>query len=163
MPSDAPNREFIRAPRRCGSHTLGHDVHFIQARLSLRDGVGPQQTVQDVAADGTITLADGSSVWHHDPIRLNAALTLVGNQARLGTHGVLRVACGEGSSYCFSVSPAPDPCRSETSEYRPGESLIEELLRRGGLYRSGPDVLRDIEGQEPQGDDVPDRRPSVPD
>jgi hypothetical protein len=162
MPSDAPNREFIRAPRRCGSYTLGHDVHVIQANLSLRDGVGLLQTVQDVAADGTITFADGLTVCHHDPTRLKAALTLAGNQARLGTHGVLRVASGERSNYCFSVSPAPDPCRSETAEYRPGESLIEELLRRGGLLRSGPDVLREIEGQEPQGDDIPDRRPSTP-
>jgi hypothetical protein len=163
MPSDASKREFIRAPRRCGSYTLGHDVHFSQARLSLSDGVGPQQTVQDVAADGTITFSDGSSVWHHDPTRLKAALALVGNQARLGTHGVLRVASEGASYYCFSVSAEPDPCRSETSEDRPGESLIDELLRRGGLYRNGPDLLRELEGSEPQEGDVSDRRPPVPD
>ena len=163
MPSDTPNREPIRAPRYCGSYTLGHDAHFTQVRLSLRDGVGAEQTVQSVGTEGTITFADGSSAWHHDPGRLKEALTLAGNRARLGSHGVLRVASGQESNYCFSVSLTPVPCRPETSEDRPGESVIDELLRRGGLYQYGPDLLREFEGSEHQDDEVPDQRLSMPD
>jgi hypothetical protein len=142
MLPDALGWDEIPRVRNCGSYTLGHDVHFIQARLSLRDGLGEYQSVKGVASDGTITFADGSSVWHHNPMRLRAALRRADNLARLGTHGVLRVASDEHSDYCFSVSLARDPCRPETAEDRPGETLFDELLRRGGGLRSVRDVLK---------------------
>jgi hypothetical protein len=146
--SDASRPDAIPPVRRCGSYTFGHDVHFIQANLSLREGIGAYRPVEKVGSDGTVTFADGSSVWHHNPARLKAALALAGGVARLGTRGVLRVASGEGAHYCFSVSQAPEPCRAETAEHRSGESLIEELLRRGGVLRSGLDVLTQMEQGE---------------
>ncbi len=152
MTSDVPTSDAILPVRSCGSYTFGHDVHFIQANLSLRDGVGAHQAVEKVGSDGTIAFADGSSVWHHNPARLRAALALAGGMARLGTRGVLRVASGEGAYYCFSVSQGPEPCRAETAEHRPGESVIEELLRRGGVVRSGLEVLNQMKQAEVHSD-----------
>ena len=40
MTSDSPMPDAIPPVRSCGSYTFGHDVHVIQARLSLADGVG---------------------------------------------------------------------------------------------------------------------------
>ncbi len=148
MTSDSLGPDAIPPVLSCGSYTFGHDVHFIQAKLSLRDGVGFYQAVEKVGSDGTITFADGSSMWHHNPARLRAALALDGGMARLGTHGVLRVASAEGSSYCFSVSQALEPCRAETAEHDPGESLVEELLRRGGGFRRGRDMLNEMKRGE---------------
>jgi hypothetical protein len=112
--------------------------------MSLENGLGEPRTIQDVAEDGAISFTDGSSVWHHDPTRLCGALDCFGNHVYLGTHGVLRVPNDENSSYCFCVAEKPDPCRPETAETRPGESLLDELVRRGGLLRSGTSVLAEV-------------------
>jgi hypothetical protein len=61
-----------------------------------------------------------------------------------GTHGVLRVPNGNGA-YCISVTEEADPCRAETAESRSSESLLDELLRRGGVVRSGRSVLAEID------------------
>ena len=58
----------------------------------------------------------------------------------VGAYGVLQVPYEQGAYY-FSVADEPDPCRPEIREPRPGESLADELLRRGGLFRSGQSVL----------------------
>jgi hypothetical protein len=98
-------------------------MHYIQARLSREHGLGEPRTIRDVAGDGTITFADGTTRWHHDPLRLRLALVRYGAEVRLGTHGVLRVPDGGGSTYCFCVSETTSPCRSETAEDSPVESL----------------------------------------
>ena len=46
MTSGTPRQDAIPLVRSCGSYTFGHDVHFIQAKLSLRDGVGAYQAVE---------------------------------------------------------------------------------------------------------------------
>ena len=76
MTSGTPRQDGIPLVRSCGSYTFGHDVHFIQVKLSLHDGVGAYQPVEEVSSDGTITFADGVSVWNHNPARLRAALAL---------------------------------------------------------------------------------------
>jgi hypothetical protein len=118
----------------CGSYHRGHDVHFIQARLTWELRRDERRTVHEVADDGTITFTDGPPLWNHDPERLRLMLSLYGNDVLLGAHGVLQVP-NERGTYYFSVANENDPCRPETTEYRPGESPAEELLRRGGLYR----------------------------
>jgi hypothetical protein len=112
----------------------------------LEDGPGTPQVVASVGGDGTVTFADGTSVWNHDPERLRAALEQCGADVVLSSHGVLLVPHGNGA-YCFSVNPEPDPCRRETGEVRPGESIVDELLRRGGVLRSGRGVLAELDGQ----------------
>jgi hypothetical protein len=121
--------------RCCGSYRLGHDVHFIQVRLSSEDGARVAHSVESVGDDGTIVFADGTSCWNHDPERLRSILAVRGPDVTLGKFGVLRAPSSDGW-YCFSVADAPDPCRPETAEVRPGESLVDELMRRGGVLRS---------------------------
>jgi hypothetical protein len=129
----------------CGAYRLGHDVHFIQVRLSGEDGPGEERTITSVADDGTISFTRGAAVWNHDPERLRTILAEHGYAARLGSKGVLRVPHDDAGAYCFSVADEPDPCRDDTAEVRPGESLIDEILRRGGVLRSVRSVLDDLD------------------
>jgi hypothetical protein len=128
----------------CGAYRVGHDMHFIQARLSTEDGPGVARIVKSVADDGTITFTDGTQCWNHDPARLRTIIDSCGADVMRGTHGVLRVPNANGA-YCISVTEEPDPCHPETAEARPGESLIDELRRRGGVVRSGRSVLAEAD------------------
>jgi hypothetical protein len=125
-------------------------MHFIQARLSAERGPGEPRTVVAVADDGRITFTVGAAVWHHNPERLRTVLDRYGREVRLGSHGVLRVPNGHGD-YCFSVAGEPDSCRSDTTDVRPGESVIEELFRRGGVVRSGCSVLDESDDSRTSG------------
>ena len=71
MATDPRRPEFPRQ-RTCGAYRYGHDMHFIQARLSLEDGPGVTARIASVADDGTITFTDGTRLWNHDPERLRA-------------------------------------------------------------------------------------------
>ena len=126
---------IVPLPCDCESHFNGHTVHWVQARASLNAGPGQPCTVSDVADDGTITFADGSSCWHHDPHRLRIALANVGNQALLCALGVLRVqdATDQQVRHCFSVDSAASPCLRP--RVIPGESIAAETARRGGATR----------------------------
>lgn len=46
----------------------------------------------------------------------------------------MRVPNDEGA-YLICVSEVADPCRPETADDIPGESIVDEILRRGGLLR----------------------------
>ena len=124
--------------RGCGSYYPGHDVHPITA---IRGDRGEARTIRAVADDGTITFTDGSTVWNHDPARLRVILDRCGNEVRLGPHGLLTVHYGRMSEYCFNVSRESAPCDPDTAGTRPGESFLDELLRRGGVLRSGRSAL----------------------
>ena len=139
-----PDRDqAVPRARCCGNYREGHDVHFIQVRLSLADGVGKACTIESVSDDGTIALSDGTHLWNHDPSRLRAIISRFGNAVRLGTYGVLRVP-HPGGELCFSVREGPDPCRPETAEVREGESFMEEVTRRGGALRSLRSVVEEL-------------------
>ena len=94
----------------CGTYGAGHDVHHIQARLSLKDGLGSSRTVASVDDDGTITFTNGTSAWNHDPRRLRALLAQHGHGVWIGTKNVLRIPC-PGGAYCISIADEPTPCR----------------------------------------------------
>ena len=53
---------------------------------------------------------------------------------------VLRVPNDDGA-YCISLCDEPDPCRPETATFHPGESIADELRRRGGVVRPAADLL----------------------
>lgn len=134
----------VPLPCDCESHVNGHTVHWVQERASRNAGPGQPCTVSDVADDGTITFADGSSCWHHDPHRLRIALANVGNQALLCELGVLRVqsAFDPRVNYCFSVYSAPSPCL--LPRVVPGESMAAETARRGGATRDLDALLGEL-------------------
>ena len=148
MTPDPTTLRGIPPVRRCGRYHRGHDVHFIQARLSREEvGRDEQRTIRDVADDGAITFTDGTTVWNHNPERLRPVLMHCGNAVVLGSYGVLRVP-KDGGAYLFSVCSEPDPCRRESADHRPDESMADELLRRDGFVRSGRSVLADLDEPE---------------
>lgn len=137
-PAPGAPRRTIRAiplPGPCENHLNGHRVHWVQERASRRKGPGQPHTVTDVADDGTITFADGSTCWHHEPHRLRITLANADSQAELCALGVLRVqdARDPMASYCFSVDSAASPCLLPRSI--PGESIAAETARCGGATR----------------------------
>lgn len=108
---------------RCGSYGAGHEVHWIQALHSSRDGEIPPEPgrLVDVSPDGTLRVQIGGTVrklWNHDPERLTWLATrndgAVTYQPRWS---LLRTESPDGSSYCFSVvaaakhRPCPKPPR----------------------------------------------------
>lgn len=119
-------------------------MHYIQSRLSMEDGLGRRVTFESVSDDGTIVFTDGTRLWNHDPVRVRALVALRGREMRLGTRGVLRIP-DDGGWSCVSVTNEPDPCRPETAETRPGESILDEMLRRGGVVRSLQSVLDELD------------------
>jgi hypothetical protein len=121
--------------KRCGSYTPGHEIHHIQARLCTEAGPGEPNQVERVDDDGTIHLVDATTLWNHDPEALRHVLQAYGNDVFVASHGVLRVPNPE-SSFMFCVSREPRPCRPETAEVLSGESIVDELRRRGGFLRS---------------------------
>jgi hypothetical protein len=127
-------------PGQCGSYHPCHDVHLISA---LHGDRGEPRTIRAVADDGTITFRDGSTVWNHDPHRLRVILDRCGHEVRLGSR-LLTVPHGRVSEYVFSVSDEPDPCDPDTAGERPGESILDELIRRGGVLRSGRSALKEL-------------------
>ena len=129
MTTPAPLRPAIKPDlpplSPCDRYSNGHTMHWIQWRLGWQAGPGEPRTVTNLADDGTITLADGSTLWHHEPERLRIALTANHNQAVLRAYGYLQVF-----GYCFSVSDKSSPCLLPRSI--PGETMVQATLRCGG-------------------------------
>jgi hypothetical protein len=114
MRSDAmtPNPNVPRpAPkaRHCGTYRPGHDVHHIQARLSLKEGLGLSRIVASVDDDGTLIFTNGTSAWHHDPKRLRALLAQHGRGVWVGAKDLLRIPY-PGGAYCISIADEAAPC-----------------------------------------------------
>jgi hypothetical protein len=144
MALDREQADGVASASRCGSYRFGHDIHPTQARLSVQNEPGDAYTVATVADDGTVTFTDGVTRWNHDPSALRAVLARCGDDVWLRDPGVLAIPEGEWTR-CFSVAEAPDPCRPETAEVRPGESILDELIRRGGVLRRIDDVKSEID------------------
>ena len=130
----------------CGQYTPGHDVHYIQYRLSRRELPIRETVIEAIADDGTITFVDGSTLWNHDPARLRAIVEAHSAHVELRTQGVLAVTnpTAGGSTYMVCVAGAATPCADGPAGPRPGESLLEELTRRGGVLRPGRQVLAEL-------------------
>jgi len=67
-------------------------------------------------------------------------LARTGNRCRLRAMGVLTVG-----TYVVSVADGPSPCPADGGTPRPGETLAEELARRGGLFIRGTDAIARLE------------------
>ena len=96
----------------CYSCRSGHDVHFIQARLSWED---PDRApvhghIQEVYDDGTVVVEDAQGqvirLWNHDPERLARLAGANDNQIgiQLGLL-LLRTKSTDGGFYLFCVCP----------------------------------------------------------
>jgi hypothetical protein len=127
-------------PRDCGHFTGGHDVHFIQARRSWEAPPVTRTTIETIDDDGTIHLADGTTCWNHDPERLRWCVEHIGQEVTVRQCSILAIEHGDGAAL-FSVRPDYQPCDTTYPGPLPGESIIEELIRRGGGIRRGRDLL----------------------
>lgn len=100
---------------KCGSYGPGHNVHFIQWRLSWEEGPGVAATVTAVDDDGTIHFADGTTQWYHLPAKLRQEIELTNGAVILTSPYVLRVARGDGAWSGFSLGDEPTPCTGVAS------------------------------------------------
>jgi hypothetical protein len=119
-----------RIPRllACGSYHLGHEVHYIQARLS-REGE-PRAGTVTVGDFGWLTISfdvgGRQRLWNHDPDRLRALLARTEGRAGLRSSGVLAVKSRDGH-YCVSVATEESPCPDPAEDV---ETLtLDELMR----------------------------------
>ena len=143
-------------PKHCDAYTPGHDVHPIQARKSWEAGAGQAARIVSVDDDGTITFADGSTRWNHDPARLRGLLARHGSDVSLGAYGVMKLGHDDGRlvdderfvvdlHYCFCVGPGPTPCPGPAQPPESLEELVRQAVERGGVLISGREVLRLVE------------------
>jgi hypothetical protein len=127
--------------RGCGSYTPGHDVHYIQTRVSRAAGERRAARIDAVHDDGTITLADGTTLWNHDPTRLRGLLARHGSDVWLGAHGVMRLS-RHGGDYCFCVASEATPCPAPAAPPDSLEDVVRQAAERGGFMISGQQLLR---------------------
>lgn len=132
---------------RCGYYLPGHDVHWIQAKVSARsDAPAPQPGhLLEVRADGLLIVESSGGLhrlWNHDPERLerlakpnNSVLTY---QPRFH---LLRTSSTSGS-FLFCVADAEHPARRPCPTHPPTGSLTELLREAGGFSLPGPEALR---------------------
>ena len=134
---------------KCALYTPGHQVHFIQGKLSwegdplkYRSG-----TVVSVDDDGWITVeVDGAEVrvWNHEPARARHRIETAGGLVVLREPHVLAAPSANGNAL-FSISDTVTACVPLSAE--PDNSpvgLVEQLLSRGGFMVSGAEALRHL-------------------
>lgn len=138
----------------CGLYLPGHDVHWIQAKVSLKgDAIPPEPGhVLQVRSDGLLIVEVQGSVhrlWNHDPDRLELLVSANGGRVTYQPgFSLLRTASEEGGRYLFCVAAADAPDRRPCPEGPPTGSLTERLRAAGGFSVSGPDALRMLDEEE---------------
>ena len=141
---------------RCGLYLRGHDVHWIQAKLSVQ-----QQSERpfrpghllDVQSDGVVIVEVDDvlhRLWNHDTHRMKH---LVARNRGVVTYqpgfGLLRTRSSEGS-YLFCVADADSPDLGSCPDSPPTGTMIELLRNAGGFS---------IPGRVALGLDDPEERP----
>jgi hypothetical protein len=102
----------------CGRYAAGHDMHFIQARLSGEHASLGERTIDAITPDGTIRFTDDTTCWNHHPERLQAMIDRSDRRVELRRCSVLAVP-GNGCGWLFSVASEVDPCHPDTAERHP--------------------------------------------
>ena len=131
-------------PKRCGSYHSGHEVHFIQARLSWEK---PGQAARaELVGDGWVVVTvDGVETrwWTHDDAHVQRLIEETGGIAVLREHSVLAFERpGSASFVCIAHEPSPCPDPDEdVSEL----SLVDQLEQRGGFLVPGSALVDEDE------------------
>jgi len=137
------------APRKCGLYLPGHEVHWIQARLSGNDIENPREDGHLIAIedDGTIVFKiDGNikieRAWNHEPKRIAAFAAQSGGRVIihrrwhiLGVPDMRQV----GATFLFCIGD-PDDHRECPSEPPTGDPL-DLLAETGGFSMRGVDAI----------------------
>ena len=138
----------------CGLYLPGHDVHWIQVKVSLKlDAIRPEPgRLLDVEEDGLVVVEVQGvlhQLWNHDIARLERLVKV--NRGRISYQpgfGLLRTSSGERGDYCFCVTEVEDPARRSCPVGPPTGSLSELLTTAGGFSVSGPEALRMLDEEE---------------
>jgi len=131
---------------KCALYTPGHQVHFIQAKLSwqgdpLKYRSGSLVSVDD---DGWISVVIDQAevrIWNHEPARARHRIEAAGGLVVLREPHVLATptACGNA---LFSISDTVTACVAPSAESDNSPTgLVEQLLSRGGFMVSGAEAL----------------------
>lgn len=138
---------------KCALYTPGHQVHFIQAKLSwegdpLKYRNGTLVSIED---DGWITVEVDEAevcVWNHEPARARYRIEAAGGLVVLREPHVLATPSANGNAL-FSISDTTTACVPPSTE--PDNSptgLVEQLLSRGGFMVSGAEAVRHLHGDD---------------
>lgn len=146
----------------CGLYLRGHDVHWIQAKISDREqGERPIMSghLLEVRSEGLVIVEVQGSIyrlWNHDTDRMR--VLVAGNAGEISYQpgfGLLRTASASGSYlFCVADADSPDLRPCPTSPPTGGPS---ELLRKaGGFSMPGPEALSWVDSLgEPSDHDDP--------
>lgn len=138
--------------RKCGLYLPGHDVHWIQAKLSWSETPDPRTgapkmrvpgQLLEVRPDGFLIVEiEGSlrRLWNHDSDRL-ATLVARNDGAILHQPGWgLLLTKSEQGNYLFCVADANDPDLRPCPSEPPTGSPMDLMLGAGGFSLSGSAV-----------------------
>lgn len=142
---------------KCALYTPGHQVHFIQAKLSwegdplkYRSG-----TLVSVEEDGWITVeVDGEQVrvWNHEPARARHRIEASGGLVVLREPHVLATPTANGNAL-FSISYMATACAPPSGEADNSPTgLVAQLMSRGGLLVSGTEAVRHLHNHASEDD-----------
>ena len=96
--------------RRCSRYVPGHEVHYIQSRISLEEpGLVERGRVEAIGE--LISVRVGGELrryWNHDLTRFARAIELFGPDVTLQERWSLLKVPHPGGSYCFSIRRLTD-------------------------------------------------------
>ncbi len=145
----------------CGLYLPGHDVHFIQARLSWNEPKHPPMpgVVTDISDDGEFRVKfegkrNRRRYWNHDPQRLAHQVARNDGHVELRDYGVLATLTDQGQSLFYVAKPNSQFRRPCPGPGDPGPSdPIDALLTRGGFLMPAATALRAAERRSTQASD----------
>jgi len=135
----------------CALYTPGHQVHFIQARLSAEDDPVHRRMGKLLALDdnGWITVdVDGELLrfWNHDPGRARACFATSSGNVVLASRGLLH-APHEGGRCCMCITTdAPTPCMAAPAA---GSELADQVMTHGGILVSADELRTYLSANHP--------------
>jgi hypothetical protein len=134
---------------KCALYRPGHQVHFIQAKLSwegdpLKYRSGSLVSVED---DGWITVeVDGAEVrvWNHEPARARHRIEAAGGLVVLREPHILATPSADGNAL-FSISETVTACVPPSAEADNSPAgLHKQVLTHGGFMISGIEAVRHL-------------------
>ena len=102
-------RSYISPGHRCASFHLGHNVHWIQSKLSLEEGNCERCRIEEIRDDGFVVLSNGIIRWHHSATAVRKAAEALGSTVNWRGHGLLAFVTDEGELQ-LSTADEPSPC-----------------------------------------------------
>jgi hypothetical protein len=131
----------------CGLYLPGHDVHWIQAKVSAKpDAIPPAPGhLLEVKPDGLLIVESYGRLhrlWNHDPDRLERLVNANDGVVSYQPGFSLLRTSSESGNFLFCVGDAEHPAKRPCPTEPPTGSLTELLEEAGGFSLPGNEVLR---------------------